>query len=200
MPVEHGNRPATAWAGLTELTQRTSDFTNLLFGKGHFFSLLLGELADDTARRLRGDRNGTHRTQTLPHAWSDGAGPWKCASTDLCSRLLGRYVQLQLEALLPIPAGSAEAAPMPPSPQPGPQARGPRSDTSTGSRLVGEDGSFAQGRLFLGQAPCILMSWEPPKKVRFDTKKLATRDGTRNRGDAVSDGRRRSHLPCAFLV
>lgn len=51
------------------------------------------------------------------------------------------------------------------------------------------------------QAPqAVLMSWEPPKKVRFDTKKLATRDGTRNRGDAVSDGRRRPHLPCAFLV
>ena len=51
------------------------------------------------------------------------------------------------------------------------------------------------------QAPqAVLMSCEPPKKVRFDTKKLATRDGTRNRGDAVSDGRRRPHLPCAFLV
>ena len=42
MPVEHGNRPATAWAGLTELTQITSDFMEVAIRQRAFLLIAAG--------------------------------------------------------------------------------------------------------------------------------------------------------------
>lgn len=64
----------------------------LLLGKGHFFSLLLGEVV----MPLPGGCEGTGMGPTTPrHSHPQGwmRLVWKCANTDLCSKPLGRWAQ-----------------------------------------------------------------------------------------------------------
>lgn len=151
----HEGRLATARAGLTALAQRMLAFMKLLLGKGHFFSLLLGEVVMHCQEAVRGQEWDPPRPDTPTHragcGWS-GSVPTQTSVPNLwaggCSHSPGTSAH-------PPPPSWASVTP---SPQPGPQARGPQSNAFTGGRLVGEAGSSPRALIFQGESPVLTLA------------------------------------------
>lgn len=149
--LSHEGRLATARVGLTALAQRMLAFMEVATWERAFLLVVAGGSGHDTARRLRGDRNGTHHTQILPPAGLDGAGLEVCQHRPLF-QTSGEVGTAIAWAPLPIPHTQLGIC-TPKSPTRPPGLR--TSEQRVHRRQAGGRGwIIAQGPNFPGRVPC----------------------------------------------